>query len=63
MKGRTTFIIAHRLSSVVDADRIVVIDEGRIVDMGRHEELSTRPGIYQDTYQEQFRSALAEVGA
>lgn len=61
MRGRTTFIIAHRLSSVVDADRIVVLDEGKIVDIGRHEELTERPGIYRDTYQEQFRSALAQA--
>jgi len=59
MQGRTTFIIAHRLSSVVDADRIVVIDDGRIVDIGTHAELVERPGIYRDTYEEQFRSALA----
>ena len=59
MKGRTTFIIAHQLSSVVDADRIVVIDDGRIVDIGTHTELVERPGIYRDTYEEQFRSALA----
>ncbi|AIE88164.1 ABC transporter ATP-binding protein [Fimbriimonas ginsengisoli] len=58
MKGRTTFIIAHRLSSVVDADRILVMEEGRIVDQGTHDELTERPGIYRDLYQEQFRSAL-----
>lgn len=63
MKGRTTFIIAHRLSSVVDADRIVVMDEGRIVDSGTHEELVARPGIYRDLYEEQFRSALDQVRA
>jgi subfamily B ATP-binding cassette protein MsbA len=61
MKGRTTFIIAHRLSSVLDADRILVIDAGRIVDMGRHEDLIARPGIYQDVYREQFKSALESV--
>jgi len=59
MKGRTTFIIAHRLSSVVDADRIVVMDDGRIVDVGGHYELVDRPGLYRDAYREQFRSALA----
>jgi ABC-type multidrug transport system fused ATPase/permease subunit len=58
MKGRTTFIIAHRLSSVVDADRIYVIEEGQIVDVGRHAELVDRAGIYQDLYREQFKSAL-----
>lgn len=58
MKGRTTFIIAHRLASVVDADRIIVMDDGQIVDIGRHDELVTRPGIYRDMFDEQFRGAL-----
>lgn len=58
MQGRTTFIIAHRLSSVVKADRILVMDDGQIVDEGTHYELIERPGIYQSTYHEQFRSAL-----
>jgi subfamily B ATP-binding cassette protein MsbA len=60
MKGRTTFIIAHRLSSVVDADRIVVMEEGAIVDIGTHHELVARAGVYRDLYEEQFRSALAQ---
>ena len=58
MRGRTTFVIAHRLSSVVNADRIVVIEEGRIRDIGTHADLVERGGIYQDLYREQFRSAL-----
>jgi ABC-type multidrug transport system fused ATPase/permease subunit len=60
MKGRTTFIIAHRLSSVVDADRIVILEDGEIVDIGPHAELVARPGIYRDLYEEQFRSALTK---
>jgi len=59
MRGRTTFIIAHRLSSVVEADRIIVMEHGEIVDQGPHEELVARAGIYRDLYEEQFRSALA----
>jgi len=59
MKGRTTFIIAHRLSSVVEADRIVVIEEGQIVDIGPHSVLVDRPGIYRELYQEQFKSVLS----
>jgi ABC-type multidrug transport system fused ATPase/permease subunit len=61
MKGRTTFVIAHRLASVVDADRIVVIEEGAIADIGTHRELVEREGIYRDLYREQFKSALAQA--
>lgn len=47
MKGRTTFIVAHRLSTLRKADRIIVIDRGRVVDAGTHDELMTRPGHYR----------------
>jgi len=46
MKGRTTFIVAHRLSTVTQADRVLVLDHGRIVESGRHDELVARNGIY-----------------
>jgi len=57
MRGRTTFVIAHRLSTVLNADRIVVIDRGRIVQAGRHGELLARGGLYADLYERQFRDA------
>ncbi|MBL8329493.1 MAG: ATP-binding cassette domain-containing protein [Rubrivivax sp.] len=46
MRGRTTLVIAHRLATVLRADRIVVMEQGRIVDIGRHEELVARGGLY-----------------
>ncbi len=55
MKGRTTFVIAHRLSTVRDADRIVVLDEGRVVEVGTHASLSAQGGLYADLAERQFR--------
>jgi subfamily B ATP-binding cassette protein MsbA len=54
MHGRSSIVIAHRLSTVIGADRIVVMDKGRIVDAGTHGELLTRCGIYANLYQIQF---------
>jgi ATP-binding cassette, subfamily B, bacterial MsbA len=55
MAGRTTLVIAHRLSTVMEADRIVVIDNGRIVEEGRHEQLVASGGLYKRLYDLQFR--------
>lgn len=56
MKTRTTLVIAHRLSTITNADKISVFNDGRIVDVGRHEELIKRGGIYRDLFEKQFRS-------
>lgn len=56
-EGRTTLVIAHRLATVLDSDQIVVMDRGRIVEVGTHETLLTRAGLYADLYQLQFAGA------
>lgn len=53
MRGRTTFVIAHRLSTIRRADQILVIDEGRIVERGRHDELLAQVGLYHELYMRQ----------
>ncbi len=53
--GRTTLIVAHRLSTIKNADEIAVVDNGKIVEQGTHEELLLQKGIYEKLYQQQFR--------
>ena len=60
MKGRTTFIIAHRLSTVVKADRILVLKEGRIIEMGPHAQLVRRGGYYASLVHRQHRGLIPE---
>ncbi len=55
MEGRTTFIIAHRIQSVMNADLILVFDKGRIVQHGTHDQLVAQPGIYRRIYEVQTR--------
>lgn len=54
MKGRTTFIIAHRISSLKHADEIIVLDKGRIVQRGTHQDLLQQEGLYRQTYHIQY---------
>ena len=55
IKGRTSFVIAHRLRTIKQADQILVLEEGRIVQRGRHDELIAQPGLYRDIYRLQLR--------
>jgi len=59
MRGRTTFVIAHRLSTVRNADVIFVVEDGRIVERGRHEELLSRESRYRSFYLKQFEERKA----
>jgi ATP-binding cassette subfamily B multidrug efflux pump len=55
LKGRTSFVIAHRLSTIRKADLLLVLDEGQIVERGKHEELLAKEGFYYNLYMSQFR--------
>jgi ATP-binding cassette subfamily B protein len=59
MAGRTTFVIAHRLTTVVNADRIVVLKEGRIIESGRHTDLMRQNGYYASLVKRQHRGLIA----
>lgn len=58
MEGRTSFIVAHRLSTIKEADLILVMRNGRIIEQGKHEELLNKNGCYNDLYNSQFQQIL-----
>jgi ATP-binding cassette subfamily B protein len=61
LAGRTSLVIAHRLSTVRDADVILVVEDGRIVERGTHDELVARSGLYADLYRTQFATQASPV--
>ena len=61
LAGRTSLVIAHRLSTVRDADQILVVDEGRVVQRGTHAELLAEGGLYSDLYRTQFQEVGPDV--
>ena len=63
MRGRTSVVIAHRLSTVLKADSILVVKDGIIAEQGRHEELLAKGGVYRELYETQFRQVLDREAA
>lgn len=59
LKGRTSFVVAHRLSTIRDADTIIVMNQGEIVETGNHDELMAKEGFYADLYNSQFSEEVA----
>jgi ATP-binding cassette subfamily B protein len=58
-KGRTSIVIAHRLQTIQEADRVLVLQHGEVKEMGTHEQLLSRPGVYRTLYELQFQDTAA----
>jgi len=63
LSGRTAVVIAHRLSTIVGADQILVLDDGRIVERGRHDELLAAEGLYAELYRTLVRGDVGDLEA
>jgi len=63
MEGKTSFVVAHRLSTIQDSDQILVINKGEIIEHGTHDELMATQGFYYDLYMSQFKGKLAQFAA
>ena len=63
LKGRTSLVIAHRLSTIHDADRIAVFDDGKIAEIGTHDELMQKAGMYHQLYTMSYAAASADTPA
>ena len=61
MEGRTSFIVAHRLSTIQNADRILVMKDGRIIEQGTHKNLLEQGGFYAELYASQFDRPINEI--
>jgi subfamily B ATP-binding cassette protein MsbA len=60
MRNRTTLVVAHRLSTIQNADRIVVLDRGTVMESGSHEELLRKGGLYKKLHALQFADVVAQ---
>ena len=59
MEGRTSFVIAHRFSTIKDADLILVMEQGKVIEQGMHRELLEKKGFYAEVYNSQFAEKVA----
>jgi len=61
LRNRTSFVIAHRLSTVLAADQIFVIENGTVAEIGNHDELIIKEGLYKQLYETQFKSQIKSL--